>query len=448
MRRLALSFLVAMPVTGAIPSAMAQTPGMIQQAPLVSGQRVQVKKLARDMKNVRESIKTTGPSEMQSKVILDKYRKRFGQFKTAISRYPQLDDPDVIAAQSEYKLLGQALQAELERAQAQIKQLGNVQRRLALLEDNARKYPVPALPHIPFDAATAKQWVDAASNARTVAEHNSGQLDLIEPIAYLPNNPGVVQSGAPYDSNDVKRLRRISVGMFTGVQTQYKSLADELSRLMSHHRQQVQERWQEDPKSDKKWIFLGETSEAEAKQVFDEGRAVANSSLYLETALNRPGQEAKDTLTLIDKAEAQFVQNVQIALENSKLPSPKSKDQKQIKIARQILETPKYEFGKYGKIVLTTDKIVDRERKSSEIDIDDVEFKLGGTVEMSGTQTTWTYKWKEFRFAVPLQEENGNWHIWWITAKNFSSGGDRTPIGYWVSGKATKGNRILAKNIE
>ena len=117
-------------------------------------------------------------------------------------------------------------------------------------------------------------------------------------------------------------------------------------------------------------------------------------------------------------------------------------------IAKEILEVPKYEFGKYGRIVLTTKEVIDRERKDSEVKIDDAKLTLSGDLKMSGTETTWTYKWKEFKFAVPLKEtDSDTWYIWWITAKNFSSGGNRTPINQWISGDATKGNPILKKNM-
>jgi hypothetical protein len=48
---------------------------------------------------------------------------------------------------------------------------------------------------------------------------------------------------------------------------------------------------------------------------------------------------------------------------------------------------------------------------------------------------------------MPLKEtDSDTWYIWWLTAKNFSSGGSRTPLNKWISGEANKGNRILPKN--
>jgi hypothetical protein len=430
--------------TGGPPLMLAQA----EVAPLVSGQRVRVKKLTRDMNQNRQDIVTTGPSQFQDASVVKARQKRLKQFEDALNRYPQLDDPDVQAARGAYVALAKALSTEYKRAQAQLAKLGDVQQALATIEENGRKYAVPALPQIPFTEAQAKDWVQAASNARTVAEHNHKELALIAELAYLPNNPGTPQAGAPYDANDVARLQRHAASMFKAVQADYQTLANDLASRMQQMDSDVFSRWQEDPQGEKKWIFLRDNSVKEAHEVFARSRAIAQSSVYLEQALNRPADQALAILEKLDQAEQQFKRNGELALAASRLPQPVANDPARIDIAEQILQTPKYEFGKHGPIVLTTPDIIERERKDSEIDIDDAEITLGGDLKMRGTQTTWTYKWKEFKFAVPLQDtDSERWYIWWITAKNFSSGGDRTPIGRWISGKATKGDPILPQHF-
>jgi hypothetical protein len=123
-------------------------------------------------------------------------------------------------------------------------------------------------------------------------------------------------------------------------------------------------------------------------------------------------------------------------------------DKARLSAAKAILDNKKYGFGDYGPIVLTTEAIVPRERKDKEIQVEDVDIRLNGDIEWSGTETVWTYRWDEFKFVVPIKDDQtGHWHMWTITAKKFSSGGERTPIGRWVSGKAYKGSRILKENF-
>lgn len=416
--------------------------------PLVSGERVRLKKLLRDMTSVSDSVVTTGPSLLQDPTKITAYKKRLKQFAQALGRYPQVDDNDVKAARLAYQNLTKKLSDEFNRAKAQLAKLGNVQQRLASLDANYKKYRVPPVLSAPFSEDDAQTWVKQAGEARTSAEHTLKELAIIDKLAYLPNKPGTPQSGAPYDASDVKRLQQ-------GAQSTLKKIESEANKLIDtseNHLKQIENdllmRFQEDPNGDKRWVYIGEGRKKMAFSTFDKGMDLANSALYLEQALGKKAEHARAVIDKIRNAKDSFIKRRDIALRTSRLPEPQSADSKRLEIARQILKKPKYKFGEFGKIVLTSKKIVDREREDSEIKIDDAQVSLGGDVKMSGTKTTWTYKWKEFSFAVPIKEENSDiWYIWWITAKNFSSGGNRTPLNQWISGKTSKGNQILKANF-
>ncbi len=415
---------------------------------LVSGQRVRVKKLTRDMDGIRQGLITTGPSPLQNSAEVAVYKKRIDQFVTALSRYPQLSDPDVQAARASYKALTQQLDAEFKRSRQQLKELGDVQQRLATIEKNSRTYAPPKPLAIPFSKTDAQTWVDSAGKARTVAEHNLKELPAIAAIAYLPQNVGTPQTGAPYDSGDVKRLHDNAVGMLNNVEQGYQNMSKMLKDNLIGVERDTFAYWEEDPLGEKSGVFLGTINEKNALDSFAKGLAIAQSSIYLEQALGRDAPDAQKIVGKIEQAKKDFIRNRDIALNASRLPEPKSKDSKMLAIAREILENPKYKFGEFDRIVLTTDGIVERERKDSKVDIDDVKLTLSGDLKMSGTETTWTYKWQEFKFAVPLKENDSDkWYIWWITAKNFSSGGSKTPLNKWISGKASMGNPILRKNM-
>ncbi|HHL42176.1 MAG TPA: hypothetical protein ENJ42_01030 [Hellea balneolensis] len=419
-----------------------------QGRPLVSGQRVRVKKLTRDMNNVRNDIKTTGPSPYQLQVNVDKINKRLNQFADAVERYPQVNDPDVRAARNAFGELRKAVIAEFERGQAQLKKLGNTQKRLATIEANSRKYAAPKPLKPPFGEQDAKDWVKKASEARTVAEHNLKELAAIAKLAYLPNNRGTVQSGAPYDSNDVRRLQNMAQGMLNQGEAGYKAMAQDLKNYERSYQLDIFDRFQEDPKGDKKWVYIGENRAKMAMDDFNKYIKIAKSAVYLEEALGRDSSSQQALVKKLEAAKSKYLNNVVTALNTSKLPKPATKNGKMRKIAKKIVETPKYEFGKHGPIVITSKKITTHEREESEFDVENVDVSISGDVKLSGTKTTWKYKWKEFQFAVPLKEKDKDeWYIWWITAKNFSSGGPTTPLNKWISGKVSKGNMILEKNF-
>ncbi len=436
------------------PAAASMAPAQQASAPgdapaLVSGQRVQVKKLARDMASLRAGIVTSGPSELQDPGIVAARQKSMQQFADALGRYPQLDDPDVQAARAEYEALREALSAEFERARDQLAQLGDVQQALATIEANQATYPVPDALNPPFSPDAATAWVDAAGKARTVAEHNLEQLAIIAPLAWLPNNPGTPQTGAPYDANDVARLQAGAGDSLRRIGEHVEQMSGELDRQMTAAERSLDVRWQEDPTApDKRYLFLADGQREEAMEFYGGIVDTARSAISLDQALGRDNPRAEALLGRAEEASEAFLANRSLALERSRLPEPKSRDDEREDIARAILENPQYAFGEHGPIVLTTKDIVEREREDSEIEIDDAELTAGGDLKMSGTETTWTYRWKEFKFAVPLRNpDDDSWNIWWITARNYSSGGPRTPLERWVSGEATEGDLILPENF-
>ncbi|HHH35957.1 MAG TPA: hypothetical protein ENK48_03895 [Gammaproteobacteria bacterium] len=436
------------PSQTAQPPSTAAQPGQNVAPALVSGQRVRLKKLARDINAARSRLFTTGPSRFQDPAEVAAYQKHMKQFAQALERYPQVEDPDVKQARAEYQALREALIAEFERAKKQMAQLGNVQQRLATVEANGRKYAPPRPLTLPFSETEARAWAEAASDARTVADHNLKELEAIVPLAYLPENRGTPQTGAPYDASDINRLRRHALNVRNEIENGYRLMANDLDGRLTEIDHRAASYAAQELTLDKLWKFIGDGEEVRAFAQIDEDLAVVRSALFLEQALGRDTAKASQSIARLEQAKKDFVNKRDMALESSRLPEPAAQDEERIAIARQILANPEYRFGKHGRIILTSPEIVERERKDSEIEIDDAEISLSGDLKLSGTETTWTYKWEEFKFATPLKEvDSDTWYIWWITAKKFSSGSASTPMNQWVSGKATKGNRILGKHI-
>jgi len=266
------------------------------------------------------------------------------------------------------------------------KAMNDIQKALAKMDKGLQSVPVPHPIYAPFEEGQLETWIKDSARARTIAKVSYETLQKFEKLN-LPATRGTEQEMQYYKG---------------------PTAAENFARLKR----------------------------------FGEG------ALALETALNRDGAQAKTFLEKLDGYQAKLAQANEKALENFKLPKAQSKDKKRLKAAKAIMNTKKYGFGEYGPIVLTTKKIVERERKDKEINVEDVDLASSGDLTWSGTETVWTYKWDEFKFVTPVKDdETGHWHMWTITAKKFSSGGERTPIGKWVSGKSYKGSRILKKNF-
>jgi hypothetical protein len=349
--------------------------------------------------------------------------------------------------------------AELERmvafalnhASRQQSELGDVQAQLASTEAALLNNRAPQWLPAPFNEAEAKQWAATIGKAKEAAMNSIESIERIAGVAHLPLTRGSVSQGAAYDRQDLDRLLNVANRTLRDVEdaveltvsnlrAQVEALGSELELLRSLDPDNPQHRMNS---------FLREGAAEDIYRQFDRLRAIAESvSAYFVASGREPSPKALERLAEIAAARAAYAANRQLAIGESKLPDPVSTDANRLAIARDILGNPSYGFGDHGPIVLTTSDMATREKQVSRAEIKDVEFSLSGDITLSGSETTWTYRWEEFKFATPIKDSgDGQWYVWWITAKKFSSGWEKTPIGRWVSGGAVKGDQIPRENF-
>jgi tetratricopeptide (TPR) repeat protein len=438
------------PQTAAVMAApqveLAQAP-----RPLVSGERVRVQKLARDMESAMQTLNQEGAKPFQDPAHGEKWRGTVEHFRESLGKYPQVDDPDVKAAAAKLAELENMVAFGINEAAKQNADLGDVPQTLAAIEKALRDHPAPQWLPAPFTEDEARAWAQAAGNAKQVAEKTYKALEKIKLAANLPLNPGTVQDGALYDIHDVDRLMHFAEDKFRKVGEALKQTLEALKTQYAAQKDTLDYYRKLDPANEKDRMnaFLAEGAEAEIYGGLDREMALAQSVVAYQKALGSPPSPASTArIDEIAALRTAYAENRRKALGNSKLPEAKSTDAARLDIARAILANPRYEFGEHGPVVLTTKDIVDREKEVSRAEIRDVDVSLSGKITLSGTETTWKYAWQEFKFAAPLKEADGkDWYVWWITAKKFSSGSANTPIGEWVSGAATKGDLILEENF-
>ena len=426
-------------------SAATSRPASSGGKQLVSGQRVQVKKLARDIENARGSLVTTGPSALQDGRVVAKYNAALKKYADALSRYKEYDvDPDIGAAVKAYQGFVASIKMEYARAKEQLASVGDAQARLAAVDASLRANQPPGTILLPFNEAQAKAWVAQLSATSKAAKAATAEVNALLPVAYLP-------ADAEYSPQRVNSLLRWADESRQKVKDAVNATQEQLKHsfeFADKHELPFFRTLDPADEHQKANMFLREGAEAGVYERLDKQRELALSFAAFYQAF---GKEAPAAVTArIDEIAAlrqRYSENRIKALGDSRLPKPASTDAAQLAIASEILANPEYKFGKHGPIVLTTDKIVTREEEVSRDTIKDVDISLSGTITMSGTRETWHYKWDEFKFATPLQHDDGQWYIWWITAKKYESGWERTPIGKWVSGRTTQGSLILEKNF-
>ncbi len=413
---------------------------------LVSGQKVQIKKLTRDMKSVYSSIKTEGPSDLQSSSVVNKYKKAIEKYTTALNRYKDYaSDPLLLEATQTYKALRATLSSEFKRAQAQLAVLGNPAELMATVDAKLQGRKAPRSFPAPFSDEEVQSWV------RQIKDIKLTSADVIAEVQRVSAATNLDLTGGKYG---VQRANSMLHWADKAVRDSDAALTETEAQL--NHQYQFQNKHSLpyfrnlDPgnEMDRANAFLQEGAEARIYERLDKQLAMAESFAAFEKATSgsiSDGKKARvaEVIALRKKYSEDRIKAVGI----SKLPTPASNDAKILAIAKQIVEKPSYKLGQHGPIVLTTKQIVTREQEVSRDTVKDVDISLSGKLTWSGTRETWQYKWQEFKFATPIKDDSGDWYIWWITAKNYSSGASTTPLNEWVSGRTTKGSLILEENF-
>lgn len=432
--------------------SQAQAPQATAGEQLVSGQRVRVKKLSTDINNVMNAIVVEGPSELQSGDRIGKYNKRLQQFADALGRYAAYNqDPDVKTAAGNYQQLVAKLGAEQKRAQAQMAELGDVQARIAGISDSLRSSPAPGPLYSPFLESEAKAWIAQLSLAKNNAIEKSTEINAISQIAYLPENRGLPEDGSPFDNKDLQRLLQTAEGLVGHVNESVSTTQNTLKeRFDFQDKVELTHLREMDPNNEQHRanLYLKDGAEGEMLAQIDRQMALAQSVAAYQQAFGKtPTANTQARVDEISGLRKAYLADRLQLLGDSKLPTPASENAELMGIAKEILGNKKYAFGEHGPVVLTTPEIVTREKEVSRDTIKDVDISLSGDITFSGTRETWQYKWDEFKFATPLKDDSGQWHIWWITVKKYASGWEKTPIGQWVSGSTVEGSLILPENF-
>lgn len=437
----------AIATTEAAQNVVAQT----EVRSLTSGERVRLQRMVRDMESAMQTIDAQGLASFQDEAYVQRWRNSIERYRNDLLRLPQGDDPDLQAAATKLAEFEALVAFGAREGASQAAELGDVQAALAAIERELRANRPPQWLPAPFDDDEALRWATTAASAKLGAQQAIEQLERIRGVAYLPRNPGTVGTGAAYDIQDVDRLLNFADATVRAVDDALQETVANLGTQFNAQDRELEYYRRLDPEnpSDRMNAFLQEGAQERIYGELDRQLAVTQSLAAWQRAFGaEPGEAIRARIEEIESLRGRYAAQRLQAIGDSRLPEPRSTDTDRLAIARAILAEPSYGFGEHGPVVLTTPEIIQRERQVSRAEIKSIDVSLSGSVTLEGTETTWQYRWGEFKFATPIRNvESGDWHIWWITAKKFSSGWEGTPIGRWVSGAATQGDLIPEQNF-
>lgn len=416
---------------------------------MISQYRVRIKKITRDIESVLQTMDKGGVKPFQNAAYINKFQQSYDRFSASISKYSEFgNDPDVVIAKNKLQEFANMLAFGKKEAAKQVAGLGDVQSQLKKINAIMHSLKIPDSPQRPFAEGELIAWAKQLASIRNRALEAYKPLPQIKQQANLPNNPGTVEQGAPFDLNDISRMERGLSGIASEADSSLSSFLNNLVNATSGTEHQLDFYDNLDPADShaQSNSFLGEGNAENVRATLNKHLQDTLEAADLTQQLNHESSAKMSQLVQrIKAAQATYEANREKALTLIRMPKAATNSSKLRSIAKKTLANYDY-VEDYERLVINTEK-AHRSRETSETEIDDIDVSLSGKITASGTKTTWFYEWDQFQVAT-AEPVGDKFYIFYTTLKYYTSGANNTPLNKWIIGSRLQGCEIPEKNID
>jgi hypothetical protein len=418
---------------------------------MISHQRVQVKKLKRDIESATDTFDKAGPKPFQDPAYVQKVDNALNRFRSTLAKFGDFkDDPDVIAATNSLTKLENMVAFGKDHATKELAALGDVQARLKEINGYLRQLKVPPAPQQPFEKGQLAQWLRDLAKTRKAAVAIYQPIPDIKQRAYLPNNVGTPEQGAPYDLQDVDRFERHLRDIVGNIDNGVKTFTANLTHSVQFETENLSYYEGFDPtdRQQRRQQFLLAGRADEIRQELGKKHLLVSEAADYAKLLKHDNYEERVALiTRIEEVASGYEEKLKQAMSLSRMPEAASTDSELTEIAFETLKSPKYDYvGEIKRLVINADK-VHRTKKTSTAEFDKVDVSSTGTVTLSGTETTYFYEWDQFQVAT-AEPVGDKFYIFYTTLKYYISGAEKTPLNQWIISGRIQGSEIPEENID
>ncbi|MBO0333876.1 hypothetical protein J0X12_09635 [Sneathiella sp. CAU 1612] len=438
------------PTNASSPAAASTTSPNTPPKQMISHQRVQVKKLKRDIESATDTVDKAGPIPFQDPAYVEKIETAVGRYQGSLGKFSEFeDDPDVVAAANALEALQNMVAFGKDHAAKELVALGDVQARLKEINEYIRQLKIPPTPQQPFEKGQLVQWLKDLATTRNEAIAIFQPIPEIKQRAYLPNNVPTVEQGAPYDLQDVDRFDRYLREVVSNIDNSVHSFTANLTHTVQFESENLafyDNLDPTDPQQQMQHFLVAGRADEIRQEIAKKHLLVSEAAEYAQLLKHDNYEERVALLARIEDVANKYENNHKRALELVRMPKAATTDSDLTDIALNTLKNPKYDYvGEIKRLVINTDK-VRRSKKTTEAEFDKIDVSLSGTVTLSGTETTYFYEWDQFQVATAEPVED-KFYIFYTTLKYYTSGADRTPLNQWIISGRIQGSEIPEGNI-
>jgi len=294
-----------------------------------------------------------------------------------------------------------------------------------------RTLRLPKTPKIPPPEGSLRTWLKQLSTLRKKAVTAYKPIPNLKKTAHLPNNRQTVDSGAPYDMNDLNRIQRGLKKFIGSIDTQVKNMSNNL-------------------KANVDMVYLNLKDKRSDRIPFD--YPLVKEAAIFAKMLNKKDDYAKysDLLSALDAASSVASNKAKDKLQARRMPKAVANNKELLNVVRDILAKYKpneyeNEIGQIKRMAITTNKQrMTEDRSNSRLDTSS-KVVLGERV-IGVTTTTYHYVWDEFNVTT-LEKVKGKFYLISHKFKYYKSGPKSHKLNRWLLAYRGMGTEILKANI-
>ncbi|MDQ8184693.1 hypothetical protein [Pelagicoccus sp. SDUM812002] len=418
-------------INNALAAKANQQPGSTPQAlppganpnaePLLSYQLSTYKRLARQAQGTVDAINSADEAEVLQPGFKDRFLSSVRNYQSQLQKINRPDHPDVARLIVQVESIETLLNQRGELAGQSKQALGNYEAKLAEIDNRSREERPPPALQSPLDSERVEDFIARIQKVKSDSEKDLAYLQTLEGSSFAPEN----LNSRIYWQRD--RLRTVSENLGQTMR--------DVTAMLGHERTTMD--FFKDPKNDSQ-LARGDGFAERSKRIGEvELNIKGAEQLYTFTGdadgAARAAAMKREIGALKGDLEARF----EGALASVKMPEPASSDREVLRIAQDLLTSGDYEdIHEIQAMVINSPKVA-REKKEGDLSSNASYITI----------TSYHYKWEQFQVTT-AEKVGDKYYLFYNTFKNYSSGGNRTPLNQWMLTGRLEGSRILKENID
>ncbi len=425
-------------------------PATASKAPQMISQDVaRLKKLMRDIKSAIDTIDQAGVKPFQAPEVAAKYQASADRNREMLARYDTFaSHPEVAAITEEMAVMDRMIAFGNSEAAKTLSELGDVQARLASINQLVRATALPSLPD-PLTSEALTAWIEETETIKTQSAALDPELRMIAERAYLPDSRGTVEQGAPYDMQNLDSMLHSMDRNLRKIDETLEQMALNQDAQASHVEELLEYVENLDPSTwkDQANAYLRDGASTEITARIDKQIGIIETAIAFNQVMKRDSLgQWQILLARAVTSKLTYQTGRQQALHLVRMPEEVDFDDDLDDIAKDVFSKPEYEVGDWERLVVSADKS-HHESESSEVEFDKVDVRASGDIKLSGTQTTTFYEWEEFQVAT-AEPVGDRYFIFYNTLSYSTRGASTTPLDRWVLSSRSKSVEIPLDNID